>query len=151
MSTSLSVADFLKLADELRTEPVDLAECGRKGTMYVRELTAGEQAALNRIGGKIQIKKGSTFMDASAMPKNLAGLTLKMGLVTDATGARQYYDELKTQLKTDKAVMEYLDKLPGGLVNLLVGRIRKISGLTLDDEQDEDEAAAAHEEKKGDS
>lgn len=147
-STSLSVADFLKLNDTLRVEAVDLAEVGRAGTVFVRELTEGERASLQRMGGKIQIKRGSTFMDAGAMPKNVGALTLKMGMVTDASGGKQFYAELKAQLGTDKAVMEHLEKLPAAVVNLLVGRIRKLSGLDLADEEDEDDAHAAHEEKK---
>lgn len=146
-SSSLSVADFLKLNQTLRVEPVDLADVGRTGIVYVRELTEGERASLQRMGGKIQIKRGSTFMDAGAMPKNVGALTLKMGMVTDATGDKQFYEELKKTLGTDKAVMEHLERLPAAVVNLLVGRIRKLSGLDLADEDDED-ATAAHEEKK---
>lgn len=146
-SSSLSVADFLKLNQTLRVEPVDLADVGRTGIVYVRELTEGERASLQRMGGKIQIKRGSTFMDAGAMPKNVGALTLKMGMVTDATGDKQFYEELKKTLGTDKAVMEHLERLPAAVVNLLVGRIRKLSGLDLADE-DEEDATAAHEEKK---
>lgn len=146
-SSSLSVADFLKLNQTLRVEPVDLADVGRTGIVYVRELTEGERASLQRMGGKIQIKRGSTFMDAGAMPKNVGALTLKMGMVTDATGDKQFYEELKKTLGTDKAVMDHLERLPAAVVNLLVGRIRKLSGLDLADEDDED-ANAAHEEKK---
>lgn len=146
-SSSLSVADFLKLNQTLRVEPVDLADVDRTGIVYVRELTEGERASLQRMGGKIQIKRGSTFMDAGAMPKNVGALTLKMGMVTDATGDKQFYEELKKTLGTDKAVMEHLERLPAAVVNLLVGRIRKLSGLDLADEDDED-ATAAHEEKK---
>lgn len=147
-STSLSVADFLKLNQSLRVEAVDLAEVGRSGHVFVRELTEGERASLQRMGGKIQIKKGSTFMDAAAMPKNAGSLTLKMGMVTDATGDKQFYEELKKTLGTDKAVMEHLERLPAAVVNLLVGRIRKLSGLDLAEEEDDDDAKAVHEEKK---
>lgn len=153
-STKLSAVDFLNLANELRVEAVDLAEIGRKGLVFVRELTDGERESLNRLKGKIQFKGRSSIVDSKDFPKGASARILKLGLVTDETGQAQMFDELKKQLQTDKAVMEHLAKMPNAVVNLLVKRINVLSGIVEDDDNaddDEDEAAAAHEEKKGNS
>ena len=154
MSTKLSAVDFLNLANELRVEAVDLADVGRSGLVFVRELTDGERESLNRLKGQIRFKGRTSIIDSKDFPKGGSARVLKMGLVTDETGRVQMFDELKTKLGTDKAVMEHFAKMPNAVVNLLVKRINILSGIVEEDDdadEDEDEAAAAHEEKKGNS
>lgn len=154
MSTKLSAVDFLKLADELRVEAVDLADVGRSGLVFVRELTDGEREGLTRLKGQIRFKGRTSIIDSKDFPKGGSARVLKMGLVTDETGRVQMFDELKKQLGTDRAVMEHFAKMPNAVVNLLVKQINILSGITEKDDdadEDEDEAAAAHEEKKGNS
>lgn len=166
MSDILSAADFLGLAEERVVARVDLADVGRRGVLYVRELTADEKAAvLPRPKGKARMYKDQSMeIDWSQLSPDAAAKFLKTCLVTFKTDPAQWfgengeaaetavvpadalnsmYEEIVAQVGKPHLAIEKLGGVPNSVVDLLVNRIRTISRL---DDDDEDETAAP---KKG--
>lgn len=166
---TLSELDFLSLAEEKRVARVDLAKAGRKGVIFVVELSADKQTEIffskNR---KRKIDKHGTqelefSMDSG--PK-----LLEECMVTDSEGGawleslfreaeiedgappefvlvpaeRLVYmkDGWLASTNTPHAMREKLKSMPNAVVSLIVGVVNKISGTG-----DEDESEV--EEKKG--
>ena len=136
VSITLGSLDFLKLADNRIVKAVDLAPSGHAGVVYIRELSEGEKAkATGGMRGKARYgKDGSTEIDMSNLPQDAAVKLIKASLVTDATGAVLMATEWEKELKNGSAVIERLNNLPSGVVNLLVKEIRILSGMAEDKE-----------------
>lgn len=157
---TLSAVDFLRLADERIVARVDLAEVGRAGVLYVRELTAAEKTAvLPRPKGKARMYKDQSMeIDWAQLAPDAVAKFLRVALLSADDGKLpgyftngqetatipadelvQMYDQIvvRTEGKPHLA-MEALERIPNTVANLLVKKIRQISGL--DDESDEDDA-----------
>jgi hypothetical protein len=133
---TLSSLDFLKLADNRIVKRVDLSPSGHAGIVFIRELSEGEKAkATGGMRGKARYgKDGSTEIDMSNLPQDAAVKLIKASLVTDETGKVLMASEWEKELKNGSAVIERLNSLPSGVVNLLVKEIRILSGMTEDKE-----------------
>jgi hypothetical protein len=133
---TLSSLDFLKLADNRIVKRVDLSPSGHTGIVFIRELSEGEKAkATGGMRGKARYgKDGSTEIDMSNLPQDAAVKLIKASLVTDETGKTLMATEWEKELKNGSAVIERLNSLPSGVVNLLVKEIRILSGMTEDKE-----------------
>jgi len=154
----LSAVDLLGLADERLVMRVDLATIGRSGVVFVRELTADEKAKyLPRPKGRTRMHKDQSLeLDWSQLPPDAAAKFLKTCLVEIVGGPDAFYsngeetavipaDKLKpiaeawlAKLGKPHLVLEEFGKLPNAVVDLLVARIRKISRLDVDEEDEED-------------
>lgn len=167
MSNVLSVSDFLNLAEERLVARVDLAEVGRKGVLFVRELTSDEKTAvLPRPKGKAKMHKDQSIeIDWSQLSPDAVAKFLKTCLVVvkgdpdtyfSANGhgpaetavipvdqLESFYEQLAAKLEKRHLAMEKLGDIPNAVADLLVKRIRQISRL---DDEDIDEMA---DEKKG--
>jgi hypothetical protein len=148
----LVLADILKLAETLEVKAVDLSRAGKSGVTYVRELRQGEREVAQRLSGRLELKRGSTYIDARSLPQDAARQIVKMAWVTDETGQVKMWDQLVAnysdgssrgnQRQAEVKAEEFLQNLPGAVVSLLVEEIRLISRLG------EDEAEDYEEEKK---
>jgi len=157
---TLSAVDFLRLADERIVARVDLAEVGRSGILYVRELTSAEKTAvLPRPKGKARMYKDQSMeIDWSQLAPDAVAKFLRVALLTgdglapfftdSATATiptdqlRQMYDQLVIQCEgKPHLAMEAMERIPNTVANLLVTKIRQISGLDEEEPEDETEAA----------
>lgn len=157
----LSAVDFLRLTEEVVVARVDLAEIGRYGTLYVKELTAAEKTdVLPRPKGKARMyKDGAMEIDWSQLsPDTTAKFLRKTLLVDDGTLSRYFadgndtatvpanelqmmYDRMAIELEgKPHLAMEKLGQLPNAVANLLMKRIREISGLDDEDGEETDSA-----------
>lgn len=162
MSKILSAVDFLNLSEERLVARVDFAEVGRVGIAFVRELTAGEKAdVLPRPKGKARMHKDQSIeIDWSQLSPDAAAKFLKVCLVgfkndptawfgengsgketavVPADELVSIYEEIKQQVEKPHLANESLGKIPNSVVDLLVAKIREISRLDID-EDDDDEA-----------
>lgn len=136
---TLSAIDFLGLADDIRVEKVNLADIGRKGNFYIRELSTDDRRKLMNAGGRRVGRKARINKDKSmdiTLPDTAETELLKLALVTDETGETLMYNIWLQELGTASAVNDRLNKLPHAVVNLIARKVREISGL-LDDDKDE--------------
>lgn len=153
---TLSAVDFLNLISEYMVARVDLADIGRRGVVYVRELTAAEKAAvLPRPKGKARMYKDQSMeIDWSQLSPNAAAKFLKTCLMAGEglapyftangpstamvpeTALTPMYEQLVRQAGKPHLAMEKLEQLPNAIVDVLVKRIRDISGLDDDAEED---------------
>lgn len=142
---TLSAVDFLGLAEQRRVVKVDLSEAGHTGTVYVRELSAGEREMVQGKPGKTKLNRDKSMeIDMSQMPQDFVFRLLKVAMVTDATGTKQMYDEwLKQCGGVPHIVKEKINAIPASVANLLARKVREISGM-IDEDRDDVEA-----EKKG--
>jgi hypothetical protein len=137
-STPLSASDFLGLADSRLVSAVDLADVGRRGILYVRELsTAEKEAVMGRPKGKTRVGKGMVEIDWSQMPQGATAKFLRTCLVTDETGKTQMYDAWLAELGKPHLVMERLEQIPNSVADHIVKKCREISGMVEDEERDE--------------
>lgn len=165
MSQTLSAVDFLGLSEEHVVARVDLADVGRSGYLFVRELTADEKTAvLPRPRGKARMHKDQSIeIDWSQLSPDAVAKFLKTCLVTVNDPARYFgngaetavvpegelramYDQMLEQIGKPHLVLEQLGKTPNSVADLLVSKIREISRLD-DDGDDNDDSLAG--EKKG--
>lgn len=158
-SPVLSAVDFLNLAEERLVCRVDLAEIGRKGIVFVRELTADEKAAvLPRPKGKARMHKDQSIeIDWSQLSPDAAVKFLEKCLVSidkdpalffGANGSSRetavipadqltpVYDEFVRHLGRPHLAREKLGDTPNAVMDLLVKKIREISGLDNDEDDD---------------
>lgn len=153
---TLSAVDFLRLTEEVLVARVDLAEAGRAGILYVKELTAAEKTAvLPRPKGKARMYKDQSMeIDWSQLSPDATAKFLKVALLVDDGRLADYfagedtatipadqlklmYDQIVRQLDGKAHLaLEKLGAIPNGVANLLMKRIREISGL--EEEPDED-------------
>lgn len=157
---TLSAVDFLRLADERVVCRVDLAEVGRSGILYVRELTSAEKTAvLPRPKGKARMYKDQSMeIDWSQLAPDAVAKFLRVALLTGDKLAGFFDDEDTATIPADQLhpmydqlviqcegkphlAMEALERIPNVVANLLVKKIRAISGL--DDEDDDDDVEDA--------
>lgn len=159
---TLSAVDFLRLSEERVVARVDLAETGRKGILYVRELTSAEKTAvLPRPKGKARMYKDQSMeIDWSQLAPDAVAKFLKVALLAADNGSlekyfakgddtatvpaedlKPMYDEIVAKVGVPHLAMEALEKIPNTVANLLVKRIREISGL--DDDADDDDLETA--------
>lgn len=162
----LSAVDFLGLAEERVVARVDLAQIGRRGVLFVRELTADEKAAvLPRPKGKGRVYKDqSVEIPWDQLSTDAVAKFLKVCLVSLKSDPTLYFgqngdgsetavipvdqivpvfDEIVAQTGQRRLAMEKLGAIPNSVADLLMKKIRVISGL--DDEENDDTAV----EKKG--
>lgn len=158
---TLSAVDFLRLSDERMVARVDLAEVGRSGVLYVRELTSAEKTAvLPRPKGKARMYKDQSMeIDWSQLAPDAVAKFLRTSLLSGeglggyfsddnevatipAEKLKQMYDQLVVQCEgKPHLAMEALERIPNTVANLLVKKIRQISGLDDDDAEDDLETA----------
>lgn len=164
---SLSAIDFLGLAEQKQVGRVDLAEAGAHGVVYVCGLsTAKQREVMSRPRkGKTRVYADKSLdINWADLPDDAAPKFLAACLVTDKEGGAllarafaalepgeeqlitidageliYFYDQWKDELGTHAAVMKRLEELPNSVSNLIIRRVREISGM------EEDEI----EEKKG--
>lgn len=154
---TLSAVDFLRLTEEVLVARVDLAAVGRKGVLYVKELTAAEKTAvLPRPKGKARMYKDQSMeIDWSQLSPDATAKFLKVALLVDdgqledhfadddtatvpADGLTLMYDRIVKELDNKPHLaLEKLGAIPNAVGNLLMKRIREISGL--EEEPDEDD------------
>ena len=162
----LSAVDFLGLSEERLVCRVDLSEINRQGILFVAELTADQKTAvLPRPKGKAKIHKDQSMeIDWSQLSPDAATKFLKACLVTlkepdlyFVDGAVEMSDtavipldemsSMYDQIAIEKGGLpskanDALGKLPNAVVDLIVKKIRAISGLD-DDNEDDDEGKKA--------
>jgi hypothetical protein len=155
---TLSAVDFLRLTEEVMVARVDLSEVGRRGVLYVKELTAAEKTAvLPRPKGKARMYKDQSMeIDWSQLSPDATAKFLKVALLVDdnqlesffadgndtatvpADGLALMYDRIVKELDNKPHLaLEKLGAIPNAVGNLLMRRIREISGL--EEEPDEDD------------
>lgn len=168
---TLSAVDFLHLTEECIIARVNLAEIGRHGVLFVKELTADEKAAvMPRPKGKTRVYKDQSLeLDWSQLSPEAAAKFLKMCLVQGKNGRdlaeffgsngstaetalltadvyEPMFDELVRQNDgKPHLAMEKIGGLPNAVVDLVVKKIRQISGMDDDRDADDDQ----DDQKKG--
>ena len=155
---TLSAVDFLRLTEEVMVARVDLAEIKRSGVLYIKELTAAEKTAvLPRPKGKARMYKDQSMeIDWSQLSPDATAKFLKVALLVDdgqlaayfddgndtatvpADGLTLMYDQIVKQLDNKPHLaLEKLGSIPNGVANLLMRRIREISGLEQEPDEDD--------------
>ena len=157
---SLSALDFLGLTKQRKVARLDLTEVGYKGVLYVRDLTAAENAKLTRgegRGGRARLYDDkSVEMDMAALMESAGPKFLAAAVVTDAEeGAllRRAFDAAEPDaeyvtVSADELVQmadvwireagnrdkmeKMLEGMPNAVTNLVVKRVRQLSGLAGD-------------------
>ena len=160
MSKILSAVDFLHLAEERIVARVDFAEIGRDGVAFVCELTADEKAAvLPRPKGKARMHKDQSIeIDWSQLSPDATAKFLRVCLVNVKGDDSVYfgdngkeretavipedqlakvYDGILKEVGAPHLALEQLGKLPNAVVDLLVSKIREISRLDVDEDEDD--------------
>lgn len=118
----LSADQFLGLSDRLKTEYVSLSDLGIDGGVWIRELTARQRDQVMKLGGRIRINKDeSQDFDLSSLPPGSSVKIALMGICTDETGR-----ELMFKKRDEQA----LNGMPSAVIDLIVKRIRALSGLS---------------------
>ncbi|MCB0056465.1 MAG: hypothetical protein KDE45_05545 [Caldilineaceae bacterium] len=130
MSNPLNASDFLGLAARLKTELVDLSEVGRAGGVWIRELTAAQRDEVMKLGGLVTVRPdNSTTFDASMLTTGASVRILAMSLVTDEGGETPMLKEWIREHGSKQKALNTLGELPAAVVDLLVGRIRRLSRM----------------------
>ncbi len=159
-SVSLSAVDFLGLIKQRKVARLDLAEVGYEGVIYVRDLTAAEQARVTSGGGKgtkaryyndksyeidlaaLTEAAGAKFLMAAAVTDAQDGAMLERAFAAAEPEAEYvtmsaaelvqmsevWIREAGTRDKAEKA----LEQTPNAITNLVVKRVREISGMAED-------------------
>lgn len=156
---TLSAVDFLSLTEELVVARIDLAAVGRRGVLYVKELTAAEKTAvLPRPKGKARMYKDQSMeIDWSQLGSDATAKFLKAALLVDdgslaahfapgedvatipADSLVMMYDQIVRQLDNKPHLaLERLGQTPNAVANLLLRRIRDISGLSEEPDDADD-------------
>jgi hypothetical protein len=163
---SLSAVDFLGLAKQRKVARLDLSEIGYEGVIYVRDLTAGEQAKVAS-GGRSKGGHGkklrlypdeSMEMEMDALAEGAGPEFLRLAVVTDTQdGALLEQGFAAVELNEDGELPEYitfpagelvqmadtwmreagnlekmtrqLEQMPNAITNLVIRRVRKLSGM----------------------
>lgn len=124
----LNAEQFLGLADRLKTEYVDLSELGINGGVWIRELTARQRDDVMKMGGRIRINKDeSQDFDLSSLPPGSSIKIALMGICTDDSG-----NELMFSRKDEHK----LNGMPSAVIDLIVKRIRRLSGMSKDADEE---------------
>ncbi len=154
---SLSAIDFLGLVKRRKVARIDLEEVGYEGVIYVRDLTAAEQSKVVGSGGKANKARfyndKSYEMDLSALTESAGPKFLHTAAVTDAQGGAileaafdaaepdadyimvladdlvQMSDVWMKEAGNIAKMEKMLEGMPHAVTNLVVGRVRELSGM----------------------
>lgn len=157
---SLSAVDFLGLTKRRKVARLDLAEVGYEGAIYVRDLTAAEQARVTggtgrsgraRLYDDKSVEMDMAMLVESAGPKFLAAAVVTDGeggavlqRAFDAAGPEAEYitmsagelvqmsDEWIREAGNRDKMEKVLEQMPNAVTNLVVKRVRQLSGLAGD-------------------
>lgn len=157
---SLSAVDFLGLVKQRKVARLDLAEVGYEGVVYVRDLSAAEQSKVTSTGsGKTKARfynDKSYEMDLAALTEAAGPRFLAAAVVTDAkdgeilerafaaaepdveylmmsAGDLVQMADVWIKEAGNRAKMEtMLEQMPNAITNLVVKRVREISGMAED-------------------
>lgn len=166
---SLSAVDFLGLTKQRKVARLDLADVGYEGVIYVRDLSAAEQSkvagGVGRGGRARLYDDKSVEMDMAALVEAAGPKFLAAAVVTDAEGGAvlqrafdaagpeaeyitmsagelvQMAEEWIREAGNRDKMEKMLEGMPNAVTNLVVKRVRQLSGLAGD----------RIEEKKGNS
>lgn len=153
---SLSAVDFLGLIKQRKVVRLDLSTVGYTGVIYVRDLTAAEQAHVSSgsgKGGKARFYSDKSYeMDLAALSEAAGPRFLEKAMVTDAddgallerafaaAGDSPYITMSEAELvqMADVWVREFgnrdrmqkaLTATPNAITNLVVKTVRELSGM----------------------
>lgn len=153
---SLSAVDFLGLVKQRKVARIDLAEFGYEGVIYVRDLTAAEQARVTTVkgrGGKARFYNDKSYeMDLAALTEAAGPRFLTAAVVTDsqdgallerafdaADGAQwvmmsaaelvQMADVWIREAGNRDKMEAMLEQMPNVVTNAVVKRVRELSGM----------------------
>lgn len=157
---SLSAIDLLGLTKQRKVARLDLAEVGYEGVMYVRDLTAAENSKITGTGGKNAKARYYTDksyeIDLAALTEAAGPKFLMAATVTDAkdgeilerafeaAGADAAYvtmSDADLVQMSDQWIREagniakaekMLEAMPNAITNLVVRRVRELSGMVED-------------------
>lgn len=153
---SLSAVDFLGLVKQRKVARIDLAELGYEGVIYVRDLTAAEQARVTSVkgkAGKARFYNDKSYeMDLAALTEAAGPRFLATAVVTDTqdgallerafaaepdaawimmSGAElvQMADVWIREAGNRDKMETMLEQLPNIITNAIVKRVRDLSGM----------------------
>lgn len=157
---SLSAVDFLGLTKQRKVARLDLAEVGYEGVVYVRDLTAAEQAKIVGTAGKsgkarfyhdksyempldlLAESSGPKFLMAAAVTDKQEGALLERAFAAAEAEAEyimmpagelvQMADEWVREAGNVARAEKALEAMPNAVTNLVVKRVREISGMADD-------------------
>ena len=158
---SLSAVDFLGLTKQRKVARIDLADVGYEGVIYVRDLTAAEQSKITSFGGgkggKARFYNDKSYeMDLIALMEAAGPKFLAAAVVTDAkdgeilerafaaadpdvnyllmsAGDLVQMSEVWMRETGNRARMDaMLEQMPNGITNIVVKRVRELSGMAED-------------------
>lgn len=163
--TILSAVDFLNLSERRKVCRIDLSEIGYGGVVYACELTtAQQQEVMTRPSrGKTRVYADRSMdINWSDMPADAGPKWLMSCLVTDKKGGAvleaafaetdddtllfnagelvPMADQWLQELKTKSAVLERLKSMPNAVTDLVVRRVREISGMLEDATEEKKES-----------
>ena len=155
---TLSALDFLGLARERKVARIDLSTVGYHGIIYVRDLTAAEQAKITSVGGgkasKARFYKDKSYeMDLAALTEAAGPKFLAAAVVTDSQDGAilerafeaadpeaeyitvaedvlvQMSDTWIRETGSRHKMEEMLGKMGNAITNEVVRVVREISGM----------------------
>lgn len=158
---SLSAVDFLGLTKRRKVARLDLTDVGHEGVIYVRELTSAEQAKITSgtggRGGRARLYDDkSVEMDMALLVESAGPKFLAAAVVTDAEGGAllgrafaaadpeaeyitlsagelvQMSEEWIREAGNRDKMEKMLEGMPNAVTNLVVKRVRQLSGLAGD-------------------
>lgn len=154
----LSAIDFLSLVKQRKVARVDLADVGYSGIIYVRDLTSAEQARMTSgTKSKARFYNDKSYeMDLAALTEASGPKFLMASVVTDDQGGAlleqafaaadpeaEYFmvsSEILVPMSevwikeagTRSKAEETLTNMPNAITNLVVKRVRELSGMAED-------------------
>lgn len=157
---SLSAVDFLGLVKQRKVARLDLSEVGYDGVIYVRDLTAAEQSKITGMSGKSGRARlyndKSVEMDMAVLVESAGVKFLSTAVVTDtqdgallerafdAADPDAEYIMMSAAELTPMAdiwireagnrdkMEKMLEQMPNAITNLVVKRVRELSGMAGD-------------------
>lgn len=157
---SLSAVDFLGLVKQRKVSRIDLGELGYEGVIYVRDLTAAEQARVTSVkgkAGKARFYNDKSYeMDLAALTEAAGPRFLATAVVTDtqdgallerafeaagedapwvnmSAGELVQMADVWIREAGNRDKMEtMLEQTPNIITNAVVKRVRELSGMGED-------------------
>lgn len=161
---SLSAIDFLGLVKTRKVARLDLADVGYEGVIYVRDLTAAEQAKVTGTGGKgakaryypdrsyemdlaaLTEAAGPKFLMAAVVTDTQDGAILEAAFAADPDAEHVMMSSAELvqmsalwirEAGTRQKAEETLESMPTAITNAVVKRVRELSGMVEDDRVEE--------------
>ncbi len=161
---TLSELDFLRLTDEKRVARLDLSRVGRKGVIFVAELSADKQQEiffsksrkrkLTKDGGQeleFSPDSGARFMEECVVTDAQGGAWLEAQFrkAEEEDGAFPEYllvpaehlvymkEAWIEEVGTPFKMREKLKQMPNAVTSLVAGAVNRISGMDDEDEVEE--------------